>query len=83
MLFRMAEPEGLIRIDALDIKEMGLHDLRQKLSIIPQVSSVGRYYPGFSQRLEIYGKLKWSWRNYETLKIDYNIWNSVMICGIS
>ena len=36
-LFRLAEPFGQIKIDGLDTKEMGLHDLRQHISIIPQV----------------------------------------------
>ena len=35
-LFRLAEPEGLIQIDGRDISQMGLHDLRKNLSIIPQ-----------------------------------------------
>ncbi|XP_062383443.1 multidrug resistance-associated protein 4 isoform X2 [Sardina pilchardus] len=35
-LFRLAEPEGQIRVDGLRTSEMGLHDLRQKMSIIPQ-----------------------------------------------
>ena len=37
MLFRMAEPSGKIRIDDIDVKEIGLHDLRRCISIIPQV----------------------------------------------
>ena len=37
VLFRMAEPFGLISIDGVDTKEIGLHDLRRKISIIPQV----------------------------------------------
>ena len=36
-LFRLAEPFGQIKIDGLDTKEMGLHDLRCHISIIPQV----------------------------------------------
>ena len=36
-LFRMAEPEGTLKIDGITITEVGLHDLRQRISIIPQV----------------------------------------------
>lgn len=35
-LFRLAMNEGLIRIDGRDINDVGLHDLRSKISIIPQ-----------------------------------------------
>lgn len=36
-LFRLIEPaEGRILIDGRNIAEMGLHDLREKLTIIPQ-----------------------------------------------
>ncbi|XP_029925836.1 multidrug resistance-associated protein 4-like isoform X2 [Myripristis murdjan] len=35
-LFRLAEPQGKIYIDGILTSEIGLHDLRQKMSIIPQ-----------------------------------------------
>ncbi|KRT79020.1 ABC transporter ATP-binding protein [Oryctes borbonicus] len=35
-LFRLASTEGKLSIDDVDTKEIGLHDLRQKISIIPQ-----------------------------------------------
>ena len=35
-LFRMAEHEGKIFIDDVKISDIGLHDLRSKISIIPQ-----------------------------------------------
>jgi ATP-binding cassette subfamily C (CFTR/MRP) protein 4 len=34
-LFRMAEPEGSVIIDNIDIKNISLHDLRSKIAIIP------------------------------------------------
>ncbi|KAM3857219.1 ATP-binding cassette sub-family C member 4-like [Diretmus argenteus] len=35
-LFRLAEPKGKIHIDGVLTSDIGLHDLRQKMSIIPQ-----------------------------------------------
>ncbi|XP_078379983.1 ATP-binding cassette sub-family C member 4-like [Oculina patagonica] len=35
-LLRLAESNGTIRIDGIDIAELGLHDLRSKLAVIPQ-----------------------------------------------
>ncbi|XP_050579550.1 probable multidrug resistance-associated protein lethal(2)03659 isoform X2 [Bombus affinis] len=35
-LFRLAELDGVIEIDGVKVNEIGLHDLRSKISIIPQ-----------------------------------------------
>ncbi|KAG7282916.1 hypothetical protein CRUP_018416 [Coryphaenoides rupestris] len=35
-LFRLAEPEGRVTIDGFLTSDLGLHTLRQKMSIIPQ-----------------------------------------------
>lgn len=35
-LFQLTETEGAILIDGVDTKDLGLHDLRSKISIIPQ-----------------------------------------------
>ncbi|XP_061652405.1 multidrug resistance-associated protein 4 isoform X1 [Phyllopteryx taeniolatus] len=35
-LFRLAEPQGNIYIDGVLTSELGLHDIRQRMSIIPQ-----------------------------------------------
>ncbi len=34
-LFRMAEPQGTVKIDGINIKDISLADLRNKISIIP------------------------------------------------
>lgn len=39
-IFRTSEPSGKIEIDGIDIKELGVKDLRSKLSIIPQVIKI-------------------------------------------
>ena len=36
-LFRLAESRGSIKIDEVDVCNLGLHDVRSKISIIPQV----------------------------------------------
>ncbi|XP_022796167.1 multidrug resistance-associated protein 4-like isoform X2 [Stylophora pistillata] len=35
-LLRLADSSGTIRIDGIDISELGLHELRSRLSVIPQ-----------------------------------------------
>ena len=39
-LFRLTEPSGVIMLDGITTSELGLHDLRKKMSIIPQVGGV-------------------------------------------
>lgn len=35
-IFRLANLDGVIMIDGIDINNLGLHDLRTRISIIPQ-----------------------------------------------
>jgi ATP-binding cassette subfamily C (CFTR/MRP) protein 4 len=35
-LFRLAKLDGCIKIDGINTNDLGLHDLRTKISIIPQ-----------------------------------------------
>jgi len=40
-LFRMMEPEsGTIVIDGVDVLQIGVHDLRKKLAIVPQIPAM-------------------------------------------
>ncbi|CAG2164889.1 unnamed protein product, partial [Oppiella nova] len=39
-LFRMTEPIGVVEVDGIDTKSIGLNELRQRISIIPQESVV-------------------------------------------
>lgn len=36
MMFRMVEPQGEVVVDNINILDIGLHDLRNKIAIIPQ-----------------------------------------------
>ncbi|KAG1709760.1 Multiple drug resistance-associated protein-like transporter 1 [Nymphon striatum] len=39
-IFRLEEPRGCLKIDGIDITKIGLHQLRKKISIIPQLASL-------------------------------------------
>ncbi len=36
VLFRLAEPEGAVLIEGIRTSDIGLHDVRKNISIIPQ-----------------------------------------------
>ncbi|XP_031635556.1 multidrug resistance-associated protein 4-like [Contarinia nasturtii] len=63
-LFRLAQNEGQILIDGIDIGVIGLHDLRKKISIIPQEAVL------FS------GSLRFNLDPFEE-RTDDELWNSL------
>jgi ABC-type dipeptide/oligopeptide/nickel transport system ATPase subunit len=77
-LFRFVEPtEGQIRIDGLDIATVGLTDLRQRVTIIPQVGTlikssaqadVPLFFRILPSCLEPYGRLSTSLTSIATTK---------------
>lgn len=48
-LFRLAEPDGKIFIDGVDIAKLGLHSLRSQISVIPQVCRTDCLYTDFKR----------------------------------
>ena len=39
VILRLVEHTGTIRIDGMDVSEIGLRDLREKISVVPQVGN--------------------------------------------
>jgi len=69
-LFRLALSEGSITIDNLEIHELGLHELRSKLSFIPQEPVL--FSGTIRNNLDLYNKYS-----------DNEIWsvlNEVILC---
>ena len=76
-LFRLAESEGQIIIDGIDIKTIGLHELRSKVSIIPQdpvlfVGSLRKNLDPFNE----YDDMQ-LWNALEATKFKESVLNSV------
>lgn len=70
VLFRLTEPEGSIMIDGIDTKSIGLHELRKKLSIIPQEPVL--FNGPIRRNLDPFGEYNDldMWRALEQVKLD-------------
>ncbi len=54
-LFRMAEPDGSVVIDGVNIKDLSLHELRSKISIIPVIAWAWGLFSGiFKDRFSFF-----------------------------
>ena len=57
-LFRIVEPAGgEIVIDNVDVSTLGLHDLRSRITIIPQVGELGVVYGTELHQVQCLGNL--------------------------
>ena len=89
-LFRLREPDGRIFIDGIDTKSIGLHDLRSKISIIPQDPFL--FSGSLRKNLDPFGEFSDAdlWAALEDVKLKDSIADSaggldfiVMDCGSS
>lgn len=76
-LFRLAEPSGTITIDGVDVKNVGLSELRSKVSIVPQDPFL--FTGTFRENLDPFNEYcdQELWRALETVRLKEAVQNNL------
>jgi len=85
-LFRLAINEGNIIIDDIDIHDLGLHELRSKLSIIPQepILFSGTMRTNLDPFNEYPDHILWNALDeVNLLRLSPSMWSTTKICGLN
>ncbi|EAR93277.2 ABC transporter C family protein (macronuclear) [Tetrahymena thermophila SB210] len=79
-LFRLTEPEegSIIKIDGIDTSQLGLHTLRQRISIIPQIPFV--FQGTIRRNLDPFNQYRDDqiWESLKMVELDYYVKNNCL-----